>query len=100
MHRYGAISVHTIRGLMIKQCAHCSTVFNTYDSRRKACTQTCANVLRKANSRPKHYNVVNEPKVEPKRELPPPEELPAPYAKRVYDMWAALIGADAPVRIA
>jgi hypothetical protein len=25
-------------------------------------------------------------------DLPPPEELPAPYAKRVYDMWAALTG--------
>ena len=24
--------------------------------------------------------------------LPPPEELPAPYAKRVYDMWVSLTG--------
>jgi hypothetical protein len=33
--------------------------------------------------------------------LPPPEELPAPYAKRVYDMWAALIGEkDSVTRIA
>jgi hypothetical protein len=34
-------------------------------------------------------------------ELPPPEELPAPYAKRVHDMWATLVGGDsAPTRVA
>jgi len=33
--------------------------------------------------------------------LPPPEELPAPYAKRVYDMWRRLIeDTDVRTRIA
>lgn len=35
------------------------------------------------------------------KDLPEPDQLPAPYAKRVYEMWRSLIGeSNSVVRIA
>lgn len=93
---------------MIKKCENCLQDFKTKDSRQKSCSKTCADVRRKAwkpafnmavesgRFRSNRPNIANTPKPD----LPPPEELPAPYAKRVHDMWAALTDGDAPTRIA
>lgn len=92
---------------MLKVCENCKQPFKTHDSRRKACSNTCGNILRKTTqlktSEPAPvkssrtdalFSIVST-------NLPPPEELPAPYAKRVHDMWAALTGnGDVPTRIA
>lgn len=75
---------------MIKQCAACGKSFPTKDSRQKNCSKLCANVSRAA-WRPRPSTVTLPP---PRADLPPPEELPAPYAKRVYDMWVSLLGDD------
>lgn len=75
---------------MIKRCANCAQEFKTKDSRQKNCSQPCANVGRTA-WRPQPSTVILPP---PRADLPPPEELPAPYAKRVFDMWLALTGED------
>lgn len=94
---------------MIKTCENCKTTFKTNDSRRKACSNACGNVLRKTTqlvSKDSHPSVPNLTKLAPFTppsavNLPPPEELPAPYAKRVHDMWAALTSnGDMPTRIA
>lgn len=87
---------------MLKTCVQCEAQFKTKDSRRKTCSRLCAKFYRLAN--PVAASTDNTRTVVPtivkvEKSLPPPEELPAPYAKRVHDMWAALVG-DAPVRIA
>ena len=93
---------------MIKNCANpkCNKSFTTKDSRQQSCSKTCADVRRSTNAWKPKTTVALQPEV-PKvsivrhtlGSLPPPEELPAPYAKRVHDMWAALVG-DGPTRIA
>lgn len=94
---------------MIKNCSNpnCNKPFKTKDSRQKSCSKTCADVRRSTNawkpssaSDPHRIAILPPPPVaRPTQVLPPPEELPAPYAKRVHDMWAALVG-DGPTRIA
>ena len=87
---------------MQKVCENCKASFSTRDSRQKTCGKVCADARRKVNYLPgSNSNSIAMPVKQAKLELPPPEELPAPYAKRVYDMWAALTGAgDSPTRIA
>jgi endogenous inhibitor of DNA gyrase (YacG/DUF329 family) len=89
---------------MIKNCLYCVNDFKTKDSRQKFCSKKCADVNRGANVKKalaKHTEVPIVPPVTITKSLPPPEELPAPYAKRVHDMWATLIGElDNPTRIA
>lgn len=93
---------------MIKTCAVCVTNFKTKDSRQKTCSQACANISRsRSSSRGPMESPLpgSEDISEPIRAagdcLPPPEELPAPYAKRVYDMWRRLIeDTDVRTRIA
>lgn len=86
---------------MIKNCSNCDKPFKTKDSRQKSCSKTCADVRRSHNAW--KFQPAQQPAVTKVRHsldsLPPPEELPAPYAKRVHDMWAALTG-EAPTRIA
>lgn len=88
---------------MIKNCSNCAKPFNTKDSRQQSCSKSCADVRRSKNAwKPLQAVQPAVTEVSIRRtlgDLPPPEELPAPYAKRVHDMWAALIG-DAPTRIA
>lgn len=92
---------------MFKTCVNCQKTFKTRDSRQKSCSNKCADV-RRAQWRPYNKNTEtgrldsSKPNISnlPKYDLPPPEELPAPYAKRVHDMWAALTDGDAPTRIA
>lgn len=90
---------------MTKTCLHCSESFTTKDSRQKTCSRSCAIKYRTANLASKQDDSANHKFVQPsivkvdRASLPPPEELPAPYAKRVHDMWAALTG-ESPVRIA
>lgn len=86
---------------MIKNCSNCQTKFKTKDSRQQSCSKACADVRRSKNAwKP---STAIKPEVSIARpslgSLPPPEELPAVYAKRVHDMWAALVG-EAPTRIA
>lgn len=84
---------------MRKTCENCKIEFSTADSRRKSCSKSCADARRKVNW--KQGTEINSVALSTKPELPPPEELPAPYAKRVHDMWAALVGgSDTPTRIA
>ena len=87
---------------MIKNCSNCNKPFKTKDARQQSCSKTCADIRRSKNAW-KPQSTRQTPEVAVVRHnsgnLPPPEELPAPYAKRVHDMWAALIG-DAPTRIA
>jgi hypothetical protein len=104
---------------MQKTCENCSNAFQTKDSRQKTCGKSCADSRRKVTwkSANGHGSAVINPRVktsvdvftdaaldrtpEPRRDLPAPEDLPAPYAKRVYDMWSLLTGAgDAYTRIA
>lgn len=94
---------------MIKNCSNCNHPFKTKDSRQKSCSSICADILRSKNAwkstKPvEARNAILPPAppapiARPVMALPPPEELPAPYAKRVHDMWAALTG-EAPTRIA
>lgn len=100
---------------MEKNCTFCGDPFSTGDKRQKTCSETCANrsrseLARKQASRQRTsdkkcvtaeivptqvksvYQLLHD-------RLPPPEELPAPYAKRVHDMWVALTE-GAPTRIA
>lgn len=84
---------------MIKTCSNCNKQFKTHDSRQSSCSKPCADVRRSKNAwRPKAQQA-KDGQHQDLRYLPPPEELPAPYAKRVHDMWEALIG-NAPTRIA
>lgn len=85
---------------MIKTCSNCNKQFKTRDSRQSSCSKACADICRSKNAwRPKLQPEVAKAQNLSLRYLPPPEELPAPYAKRVHDMWEALIG-NAPTRIA
>lgn len=93
---------------MIKNCENCDKQFNTKDSRQKSCSKSCADVRRALWGKLK-LSTVKTGRIQsktpnysqpPRADLPLPEELPAPYAKRVHDMWAALTGGDAPTRIA
>lgn len=80
---------------MKKACKRCKTVFQTNDSRRKFCSKECCYLGRSKVA------LVDSSQIASKFELPPPEELPAPYAKRVHDMWATLVGnLDVATRIA
>ena len=84
---------------MIKPCENCQTEFETFDARMKSCSATCANALRKRNARRRVVPLT--PTDAAVMTLPPPEELPAPYAKRVHDMWVSLTsGTGLPTRIA
>ena len=103
-----------------KICEFCKKPFATKDRRQKNCNATCAQnamALRlsglKVGATPAVMTPtppVAAPQPAPVKiveqvttmKLPPPEELPAPYAKRVHDMWAALVGSskDTPTRIA
>ena len=104
---------------MQKTCENCSNTFQTKDSRQKTCGKSCADSRRKVTwksanghgSAATHTGVAaitdvatvvtrdNSPDL--RRDLPAPEDLPAPYAKRVYDMWSLLTGAgDTYTRIA
>lgn len=88
---------------MTKTCATCKEPFQTKDSRQKSCSKTCADTQRTLWKPERTQGLPSTPRVSPLRatELPSPEDLPAPYAKRVHDMWASLIGdADSPTRIA
>lgn len=88
---------------MQKTCENCAKVFNTKDARQKTCGKSCADVRRsKVQVKSAKELLPKLAVTHPLRvELPPPEELPAPYAKRVYDMWATLVGTgDVPTRIA
>lgn len=85
---------------MIKECVVCSEKFHTKDSRQKNCSQTCANISRSLWNKVYKEETQQQPPVAV-RDLPPPEDLPAPYAKRVYDMWRKLIeDTDVRTRIA
>jgi hypothetical protein len=103
---------------MLKPCANCGKIFKSKGTTAVNCSSECANVRRrqlqllgdtastlqpppvvKADTKP--TPVVPEALVVNSYTLPPPEELPAPYAKRVYEMWLSLTGGrDAPTRIA
>lgn len=91
---------------MQKICENCNTAFQTKDSRQKSCGKTCADRRRKINWKSSATAVHTSVEVvgrtpDVRRDLPAPEELPAPYAKRVYDMWSLLVGAgDMQTRIA
>lgn len=109
---------------MLKNCENCGQVFKAKGSAPKCCSQECANVQRKIKqqvrnktvSPAKHLRTVALPPppepvygAKPSSEvtaqtyvLPPPEELPAPYAKRVYEMWLSLINNErsTPTRLA
>jgi hypothetical protein len=82
---------------MLKSCKVCTKEFTTKDSRQKTCGKVCANQSRKSWRRNK---TVNQNSLKPVRpivstvQLPDPEDLPAPYAKRVADMWLSLVGED------
>lgn len=83
---------------MRKICENCKIEYSTTDSRRKTCGKSCADARRKINW--SHRKDLTLPTVG-KSDLPAPEDLPAPYAKRVHDMWAALVGnGELPTRIA
>lgn len=83
---------------MQKQCENCKETFSTKDSRRKTCGKTCGDVNRRLWKRTTERPLVTSTRP---GSLPAPEELPAPYAKRVHDMWAALVGdGTVPTRIA
>lgn len=95
---------------MYKTCINCEKTYKTKDSRQQSCSKSCADVRRVQNAwKPDGKelsgttwtvpSVMDVARPMSREVLPPPEELPAPYAKRVYDMWSALIG-DAPTRIA
>lgn len=107
---------------MLKNCENCGNVFKAKGSAPKCCSQKCANVQRKIKQQhlnrstlpAKHLRTVALPPppqlaaAKPNLEvtaqtyvLPPPEELPAPYAKRVYEMWLGLINGErnAPTRL-
>ena len=75
----------------MKQCPNCNSSFKTKDSRQKTCSKTCA----KARA-----DVRRAPIETASFKLPEPEDLPAPYAKRVHDMWAALVDGNSHTRIA
>ncbi|NBU69890.1 MAG: hypothetical protein EBS53_00280 [Bacteroidetes bacterium] len=82
---------------MKKACKACETVFLTFDSRRKFCSKECGYLGRGKSASPGDLQGSSVAKLS----LPPPEELPAPYAKRVHDMWATLVGnSDSATRIA
>lgn len=95
---------------MQKQCVQCKKSYRTRDSRQKNCSKACADVSRaqwKAQTQEQSTialyddQVMFVPVTDISKHLPPPEELPAPYAKRVYDMWSGLIGEeDVRTRIA
>ena len=79
---------------MNKQCANCTKVFKTKDSRQKSCSKPCADKRRVVNA-----SRSSPSEKESSYDLPPVEDLPAPYVKQVHDMWEALIG-NKPTRIA
>lgn len=83
---------------MIKVCENCQAAYKTKDTRQKTCGKACASIRQKNTTRKAMVrtdavivSAVRAPAAS-LFDLPPPEELPAPYAKRVYDMWAALTG--------
>lgn len=84
---------------MVKTCENCQQQFKTKDSRQKSCSNACAAIRRAAWKATKSVAPLL-PKEVATPTLPPPEELPAPYAKRVYDMWVALTEEAGPTRIA
>ena len=102
---------------MQKPCANCGKIFKSKGTERINCSMECANVQRRlkqlvdmsGKSQPSPAvkvdvtpSSISEVPVVNSYALPPPEELPAPYAKRVYEMWLSLTGGgrDAPTRIA
>lgn len=109
---------------MLKPCANCGKIFKAKGTAPVNCSAECANIRRRLVLRGAVANrsklqsevktaVAPTPAPTPPSTpvsgslvvnsytLPPPEELPAPYAKRVYEMWLSLTGGrDAPTRIA
>ncbi len=82
---------------MVKSCKICSKDFQTKDSRQKTCSKLCANESRKIwvkSNSGGSANIVTVRPIVSMRQLPDPEDLPAPYAKRVSDMWLSLVGQD------
>lgn len=79
---------------MQKECQNCQRPYSTKDSRQVTCSIECSLARRKVVGKPTSTHIVVRPiQNDEFREsvlLPPPEELPAPYAKRVHDMWVAL----------
>jgi len=92
---------------MLKICENCQAPYKSKDRRQKTCSKACGAIKRKSTPRKitmSTSSVVVSSARPPSAslfDLPPPEELPAPYAKRVHDMWAALTGnGDITTRIA
>ena len=89
---------------MRKACPVCNCAFSTYDARQKTCSKPCADSSRALNARNQYVaepvEAVTEKALLSASDLPNPEDLPAPYAKRVYDMWVALTGGSSSKRIA
>lgn len=85
---------------MINQCVNCTKTFKTNERRTKTCSKTCADARRSLSQKAGKLISIEAEPVSLKYQLPPPEELPAPYAKRVHDLWVSLVGDGAPTRIA
>jgi hypothetical protein len=96
---------------VLKTCTKCKQqkeltefTFRVNRGKHEAACKVCEN-LRKSKSSPflaPKVPLIVPFKAEQSSDLPEPELLPAPYAKRVYEMWKSLVG-EAPqsgVRIA
>lgn len=76
--------------MFTKECLQCSEEYTCKAREQKYCSVECFRA-----SRCPVTDELNQEKAQDTTlrmdALPPPEELPAPYAKRVYDMWLSLI---------
>lgn len=84
-----------------KQCPNCQSSFSSKDRRQTTCSIECSKSWRKKNPpMPEVVSKLPQP-LDTNTDLPPPDQLPAPYAKRVYEMWRSLVGeSTGPQRIA
>ncbi len=86
--------------MYVKECPKCKDSFEAKDKRKVYCSQECFQSRELFKASPPLVDKLPF-KFEQKLDLPDPDQLPAPYAKRVYDMWRMLIGeANVPTRIA
>jgi len=82
---------------MQKVCEYCDKPYKTKDSRQQTCgLSACMAEHRLYRRQSVEIAVIEVPRTSQAHSyqaspLPDPEELPAPYAKRVHDMWADLV---------
>jgi hypothetical protein len=88
---------------MDKNCAQCGRVFTAplRHPEKKTCSKVCYKDLQSSSKRKTLVAQTVAPKLFDISNLPKPEDLPAPYAKRVHDMWESLTtSGNVPTRIA